>query len=336
MLAGWLADGQLVWWAPPFDSYGPRFYERLARCLIAIGDARDQERLAASVERPRGTTRTLRALQAQLAHDVIHRVRAGTLADADRAQVLAWHAAIARPRIRAHADEATLWADIARAPGDPAPRLVLADHLLERGDPRGELFGESPANEDLVREHWTAWLGDLGLVLDRRMCRWRGGMLDHIFVGRSRDQAPAWAWPAVWEHRELGAVTSVRHGAVTLERLVTLLRSLPWLRSLQADPNMIEALQASGPWAIPEITLHTGAAGLARGLAALPDTVPDVEVLTLHTPPRDMAEVCRWVPGLRVRFPRLHRVELHTQNWMWIAPTRAELAVAPVPPVIED
>lgn len=36
--------------------------------------------------------------------------------------------------------DAALFAEIVQAPHDDAPRLVYADWLLERGDPRGELI----------------------------------------------------------------------------------------------------------------------------------------------------------------------------------------------------
>jgi uncharacterized protein (TIGR02996 family) len=64
-------------------------------------------------------------------------------------------------------DEAALIAAIRAAPDDDAPRLVYADWLTERGDPRGELItlqcraGEEPDAVDrvrtLLREHGVAW-----------------------------------------------------------------------------------------------------------------------------------------------------------------------------------
>ncbi len=54
------------------------------------------------------------------------------------------------------------------APDDDAPRLVYADALLERGDPRGELIARQcqgdPAT-DLVTEHGDRFLGELAPIL---------------------------------------------------------------------------------------------------------------------------------------------------------------------------
>ena len=77
--------------------------------------------------------------------------------------------------------EAELVAAIAAAPDDDAPRLVYADWLAERGDPRGELIhlqlaraamlasDERAAETDkriaaLLEEHRAAWLGKLALL----------------------------------------------------------------------------------------------------------------------------------------------------------------------------
>ena len=67
-----------------------------------------------------------------------------------------------------------LLADIYANPFDDGPRLVYADFLLERGDPRGELIalqiarGNNEASERervLIKEHGRAWLGPLVSVL---------------------------------------------------------------------------------------------------------------------------------------------------------------------------
>ena len=67
-----------------------------------------------------------------------------------------------------------LLADIYANPDDDAPRLVLADLLLERGDPRGELImlqlerGEaepSKREQELLKKHGKTWLGNLAPVL---------------------------------------------------------------------------------------------------------------------------------------------------------------------------
>jgi uncharacterized protein (TIGR02996 family) len=72
-----------------------------------------------------------------------------------------------------------LLAEVLAQPDDDAPRLILADWLTERGDPRGELIAvqcalarpqiREKAQElqkrelDLLREHGAAWVTDHGL-----------------------------------------------------------------------------------------------------------------------------------------------------------------------------
>jgi uncharacterized protein (TIGR02996 family) len=90
--------------------------------------------------------------------------------------------------------------DICGAPDDDAPRLIYADWLTDRGDPRGELIRLQVALEDpalghaqrrqlqereqaLLQEHGRGWLGDLApYLLDQRgindqgeYCRYHAG-----------------------------------------------------------------------------------------------------------------------------------------------------------------
>jgi uncharacterized protein (TIGR02996 family) len=105
----------------------------------------------------------------------------------------------------------SLLADIHANPDDNAPRLVLADLLLERGDPRGELIamqlarGEKPASKrerELLAKHGKEWLGILAPVLGWRRTRteFRRGFLAVADIIKSVDRKlmslydhPAWA-----------------------------------------------------------------------------------------------------------------------------------------------
>lgn len=68
-------------------------------------------------------------------------------------------------------DEATLFAAVYADPDDDAPRLVLADLLQERGDPRGELIalqcrgGQERRVAALLKKHGKEWLGELAPYL---------------------------------------------------------------------------------------------------------------------------------------------------------------------------
>ena len=95
------------------------------------------------------------------------------------------------------------------APDDDAPRLVYADALLERGDPRGELFALQMRGEldrdakkrekELLDTHGKQWLGELAAVVMAGFTFERGFLaecrIDNRHVDRVRKLAgrPAWA-----------------------------------------------------------------------------------------------------------------------------------------------
>ncbi|MFO0740989.1 MAG: TIGR02996 domain-containing protein [Labilithrix sp.] len=96
-------------------------------------------------------------------------------------------------------------AAIRAAPDDDAPRLVYADWLLERGDPRGELIvlqcgprtEESRRREaELLREHELQWLGAVAYVTRTR--RWRRGFVVEAELTRRERGVVA---PAIGDER---------------------------------------------------------------------------------------------------------------------------------------
>ena len=95
--------------------------------------------------------------------------------------------------------EADLQAAIAAAPDDDSPRLVYADWLLERGDPRGELISVQCASERLAAtdprrraleasanrlldRYGTTWTEPIRDRLGGHSVRWRRGMIEHVTV----------------------------------------------------------------------------------------------------------------------------------------------------------
>jgi uncharacterized protein (TIGR02996 family) len=77
-----------------------------------------------------------------------------------------------------------LLADVIAAPDDDAPRLVYADALISRGDPRGELIrlqidgvGEP---EGLLAAHEESWLAPIRRHLQG--WKWKRGFLDEVRV----------------------------------------------------------------------------------------------------------------------------------------------------------
>lgn len=86
--------------------------------------------------------------------------------------------------------EEALLNTLAERPFDRALRLVFADWLLERGDPRGEVIAlcargglsltERRRVADLTSRGASAWLGPLKAVADLRRTRFRDGFLDEL------------------------------------------------------------------------------------------------------------------------------------------------------------
>jgi uncharacterized protein (TIGR02996 family) len=102
-----------------------------------------------------------------------------------------------------------LFDEVCRSAGDDAPRAVLADYLLERGDVRGEAIGLALANElddeararrdELFQANAERWLFPLGDVIPAGCAHFERGFLARVVVSigsvsdRKRvEAAPAW------------------------------------------------------------------------------------------------------------------------------------------------
>lgn len=101
-----------------------------------------------------------------------------------------------------------LYALVLASPADDEPRRVLADYLLERGHPRGELIAlalaPDPSAEararhaELFEAHGRSWISPLGAVIPESGRRWERGFLARADVyvrGPVPDEvrgAPAW------------------------------------------------------------------------------------------------------------------------------------------------
>ena len=100
--------------------------------------------------------------------------------------------------------DAALLAAIYAAPADDGPRLVYADALMERGDPRGEVIALQCGNRDharadkLLARHRAKWLGPLAPAIDAtRALAFERGFPALATVADTAppalDQHPAWA-----------------------------------------------------------------------------------------------------------------------------------------------
>jgi uncharacterized protein (TIGR02996 family) len=105
----------------------------------------------------------------------------------------------AEPRAGQFLSEADLIAAIAAAPDDDAPRLVYADWLQARDDPRGELIalecrlaaGADPAlsarADELRAAHLAAWLAPLYAIVPEAGFELRRGLVEHAALHRDDD-----------------------------------------------------------------------------------------------------------------------------------------------------
>lgn len=118
---------------------------------------------------------------------------------------------VAKPKApaKSRASGAELLAAIYEHPDDDGPRLVYADWLQERGDPRGEFIalqvrGELDAagakrERELLKQHGKAWLGPLAKVLNSEVTWRRGFPVNGIVQLRNQRDAqtcgtdPSWA-----------------------------------------------------------------------------------------------------------------------------------------------
>ncbi|MBL8957172.1 MAG: TIGR02996 domain-containing protein [Myxococcaceae bacterium] len=123
-----------------------------------------------------------------------------------------------------------LYRDVYESPGDDRRRLVLADALLERADPRGELIMLQFQTHALARKrakklidrHRAQFLGPLCNVVKHGSDEWRKGFLVGCVAHASGATADCPAWATVKRIDVLADRTAE----------VDLLAS-KWLRSLE-------------------------------------------------------------------------------------------------------
>lgn len=269
-----------------FDLLGDRVGE--------IGDVRVLPALQLMIDEPRGGNVDRRANQVRFARHAkgvleMHRVH---ISPAITARLPACVALLPPPpeppQDPPRPDLDALWAEVAAQPDDVATRSVLGDALTLAGDPRGDLIvlqcnSKNPkrplrgTNRDvydgrvktLLRRQWKHWLGDLSLVLPRRVCEFRCGMLEVATVGSAA--TPSWAYAKARGHRELACLHTVRPGWVSDQDYATFVAALPRVpRTLAvASPGVFDELASRG---VAFEGLHT--LELVRSPMTHPDNVP--------------------------------------------------------------
>jgi uncharacterized protein (TIGR02996 family) len=191
-------------------------------------------------------------------------------------------------------------------PEDDLPRLVYADWLEERGDPRGEFIRLQFAlrdpdldprvrhqmtvrEQELLTVHETEWLGELAPL--KALCTFRRGFPDELTIG---------AGPFLERAGRLVRGSTVR--AVTLQKVGDLLPTLTRSAALEgltrlsfpdgvlADADIEHLAACRFLTTLTELDLVANRIGIsgARRLAASPN-FPNLRALTLdHNPIEDL------------------------------------------------
>jgi uncharacterized protein (TIGR02996 family) len=115
---------------------------------------------------------------------------------------------------------AELYAAVFANPADDGPREVLADHLHELGDPRGEFIALQLAKlrrkptavatrreRSLLADHHLTWLGALADAVNPPNSTWVRGFLDTAWVDLSSEPPADPMWNTVRSIRRIGALT---------------------------------------------------------------------------------------------------------------------------------
>ncbi|MDQ3341573.1 MAG: TIGR02996 domain-containing protein [Myxococcota bacterium] len=230
----------------------------------------------------------------------------------------------------------SLYAEVYANPNDDAPRVVLADALLERNDPRGEFItlqlargreGEPSQRElELLKKHGKQWLGPLASVLSfgkgySSTAFTRGFVSTADFIFKIEKKLPLIAadpaWATVEDIDGLG------------EHLITR-APLRALRVLVIDEDRLVYLERrTEPFpSVTEVALHTDLRTLPRELVKR--LCPAIAKLELGFVPDDLAAVAAL--GVRELVIDLYRnsvleqdTHLHHRFLKALATTRATI-----------
>jgi uncharacterized protein (TIGR02996 family) len=243
-----------------------------------------------------------------------------------------------------------LWRQVAESADDLSLRLILADALIERGDPRGELIalqcGGADASvmvdddrgietrdvgervSELIAANWERWLGDLALVLVRRGSSFKNGLLHVIQVGEHTTTASA--WESAGRHHELCAVHRVRPYRISADHYATFLAAFardPECVEIAAPGVILGIAKRRSRWAVRNVRI--GGSGwwndehaprMVNELAALAKLAPEVECIEIApTYNRTIGlELVGMVPALPAMFPRFQRIKIENSESGWL------------------
>jgi uncharacterized protein (TIGR02996 family) len=209
-------------------------------------------------------------------------------------------------------DVEPFYAAVFAAPGDDAPRQVLADALQERGDPRGEFISlqlQTPRAQrserrmqKLLERHRPEFLRGLGpVVMPGSEQRWERGFLTEATVVLHGEQAsvPDWA---------------------TLRRLEVLFSGTPPIELASPHLRSLEEISLAPLEVVPVLFDNDRPIG--------------VQAVTLQGPPElfewpeheiALISKARSLPSLSRLTLRCDRPDLGEADWLWEMPVSARL-----------
>jgi uncharacterized protein (TIGR02996 family) len=254
-----------------------RVYGSTLDLLSRIADERSAARLRALLERPIAKTATMRQFLAGVLPTVIRAIeqklgKRRRLSDAERkaAEQRIAELGVKKPDVHVvvkSADLDALIADCLATPADDGPRMVLADALLEREDPRGEFIQlqlrdarrelgepERKRMQSLQRKHEKEWLADITRVTKLRV--FRRGFLDEAELLQGAAADPA-TWQRVVRDPRLATIRTLYKGSASEELYTTFVESPATKQLAEIEVTSTAALsELTRPLAY--IMLHSG------------------------------------------------------------------------------
>ena len=209
----------------------------------------------------------------------------------------------------------TLWRSVVEAPGDLERRLVLADALIEQGDPRGEVIALQCRHDGhdegmrILEARSHEILGETALLVDG-ISQFSGGLLSSISVGTVT--TPHWAWDQPLDQRELCALHDVSPGYVSAwhyaKFLAGLARMPTWVRLERAHLDELRKLGVSCPFRNVEFSMWPPPRDVVGELLAIAAYAPTLEGLAFRVTHWPTLATCIDVAReVRARVPRLRR-----------------------------
>jgi uncharacterized protein (TIGR02996 family) len=247
--------------------------------LVRIGDARAIPRLRALLEKPIAKRQTMREYLARVLPGVIKKLeeREAELDITEHARIDKQIGPVIVAALKdATGDEVELYAQVCAEADDDAPRAVLADHWLERDNPRGRFVslqlqrtGEQEQRA-LLKAHEEEWIGDLVRTTKNRV--YERGFL-HAFALKQNAAADSTGWNAAMHHEALKTVRKIEKDTGNLDFYTDFVLRCPNLAEIDIlSVGMLGKLQlkAERPFRARRISLPLLDPKVAAAAAASP------------------------------------------------------------------